>query len=317
MKTNRKNVLLALLGVVTLGVLLPGLAINRRYQADLKAARQRITSGAKIAETACGRVEYLDHGTGAPVLVIHGTGGGYDQGDLLAQKIGGLYRYIVVSRFGYLGTPLPDDAGTAQQAEAHACLLDALGVQEAVTVVAISGGGPSALQFALRYPGRTRALVMISAVSHPAPPSPAWFSTVIRAFRSDLFYWWLSTYHQKTMLALLGLPNTDQANLAPEQVQALNEVLEEMLPFSPRGEGLVFDLTKLAVGEPAPVAEIQAPTLVVHARNDTLVPFSHAQFSATIPGAELFALERGGHFASIIDERVKIRVAAFLAEYNR
>ena len=81
--------------------------------------------------------------------MVHGSGGGYDQGldfgEPLASK--GL-RIIAVSRFGYLGTPLPADASAAAQADAYACLLDALKIRRA-PVIGASAGAPSAMQFAL------------------------------------------------------------------------------------------------------------------------------------------------------------------------
>jgi pimeloyl-ACP methyl ester carboxylesterase len=52
-----------------------------------------------------------------------------------------------MSRFGYLRTPLPADASAAAQADAHACLLDALGIRRAA-IVGASAGAPSAMQFA-------------------------------------------------------------------------------------------------------------------------------------------------------------------------
>jgi pimeloyl-ACP methyl ester carboxylesterase len=87
------------------------------------------------------------------MLIVHGAGGGYDQGETFSKLIGGNYRWIAPSRFGFLGQPAPEGADSAMQAEAYACLLDSLGVDR-VGVVGVSMGGPSALQFALRYPHR-------------------------------------------------------------------------------------------------------------------------------------------------------------------
>src|SRR3712207_2875230 len=87
-------------------------------------------------------------------------GGGYDQGLIVGQAfVGSGYRLIALSRFGYLHTPLPADSSPVTQADAHAALLDALKIQQ-VTIVGVSDGGPSALQFALRHPERVSALVL-------------------------------------------------------------------------------------------------------------------------------------------------------------
>ena len=41
----------------------------------------------RFADTAFGRIEYLDRGPGRPVLVLHGTPGGHDQGSLMADFV--------------------------------------------------------------------------------------------------------------------------------------------------------------------------------------------------------------------------------------
>ncbi len=94
------------------------------YQRDIQTARARVSSGSQIAQTACVPIEYAVVGEGAPVLVVHGAGGGFDQGldfGLPLTRQG--FRVIAMSRFGYLRTPLPDEAAPVAQAEAHACLL--------------------------------------------------------------------------------------------------------------------------------------------------------------------------------------------------
>jgi pimeloyl-ACP methyl ester carboxylesterase len=95
-----------------------------------------------MIETACGPIQYTEFGDGAPMLIVHGAGGGYDQGEYFAKLIGGNYRWIAPSRFGFLDTPVPDDANSSLQADAYACLLDELGIDR-VGVVGVSMGGPS------------------------------------------------------------------------------------------------------------------------------------------------------------------------------
>jgi len=107
------------------------------YRGDIDAARARLSSGSQIVNTPCGLIEYADVGKGWPVLVVHGAGGGFDQGLELAQPLSdNRFRVIAVSRFRYLRTPLPADASPMAQADAHACLLDALKLDR----VAVIGG---------------------------------------------------------------------------------------------------------------------------------------------------------------------------------
>jgi len=71
-------------------------------------------------------------------------------------------RVVVPSRFGYLGSDMPDGATPEMQADAFAALLDARGVGRAL-VLAGSAGSTSALHFAIRHHDRTTALLLVSA----------------------------------------------------------------------------------------------------------------------------------------------------------
>jgi len=82
------------------------LAIYASYNSVVGAARERVLAGSKVIETARGPIEYTTYGQGSPVLVIHGAGGGYDQGLVTAKRfVGEGYLSIIPSRFGYLRTP--------------------------------------------------------------------------------------------------------------------------------------------------------------------------------------------------------------------
>jgi 2-hydroxy-6-oxonona-2,4-dienedioate hydrolase len=112
-------------GLVTTTVM--SVAVFGAYRRKLNRVKQRVSEGGKIAQTKVGPIEYDVTGSGPSALVIHGAGGGYDQGLLLAQSLP-QFRVIAPSRFGYLRTPVPGNASAAAQAAAHAALLDSLGV---------------------------------------------------------------------------------------------------------------------------------------------------------------------------------------------
>ena len=99
-------------------------------------------------------------------MVVHGSGGGYDQGMAFAGALADYgIRVIAMSRFGYLRTPMPADASEAAQADAHVCLLDVLGIRQAA-VLGGSAGALSALQMAIRHPDRVRALVLLVPLAY-------------------------------------------------------------------------------------------------------------------------------------------------------
>lgn len=304
-----------LFGLVGLGLVIPSSIIYHRYQVDISQAYQRIASGGKVIETACGSIQYTEFGTGAPMLMIHGAGGGYDQGEYFAKLIGGNYRWIAPSRFGYLGTKAPKDANSELQADAHACLLDALGIDKA-GVVGVSGGGPSALLFALRYPQRTTSLVMVDAVSHTMPPRPAYLSVLFNAFTNDFVFWSLTKVSREGLLTVLGVPAEDQKELSPQVLSQAYGFIETILPMGARKNGQMLE-QHMSEYDAEQIQHILAPTLVFHARSDTLVAFDQGEFTAKmIPGAQFIAVEKGGHLAFLLYPEMRTRVVDFINQCN-
>ena len=146
-------------------VLVLAALVYSSYRHDLEVARIHSSSGSKIVNTPCGVIEYADIGSGPAIFAIHGAGGGFDQSLNLARDfLGTGFRVVAPSRFGYLRTPLPADASPMAQADAHACLLDALNLK---TVVVIGGsmGAPSAMQLCIRHPERCSALILLFPIA--------------------------------------------------------------------------------------------------------------------------------------------------------
>src|SRR5215471_4323328 len=126
---------LTLLGLLGLIVFVFISYVGTAYQNQIRRARTRIFTNSKMLETAYGPIEYAEAGKGAPVLVIHGAGGGIDQGlDIGADLARRGFHIIAVSRFGYLRTPLPQDGSAEAQADAHAAVLDALDIPRCVVL---------------------------------------------------------------------------------------------------------------------------------------------------------------------------------------
>lgn len=103
--------------LLLLGVAVSGAAVVMSHRRDIRAARERIENPERRAvRTDYGSVEYARVGGGYLVLAVHGNAGGFDPG----------LQVIAPLRFGYLGSPMPSRASVAMQADAYACLLDAL-----------------------------------------------------------------------------------------------------------------------------------------------------------------------------------------------
>jgi pimeloyl-ACP methyl ester carboxylesterase len=314
---NKKLPKRFILGSIALAVVVPGGLVYRQYQHDMSLAYQRISSGGKMIETACGPIQYTEFGEGAPMLIVHGAGGGYDQGEYFAKLIGGNYRWIAPSRFGFLGTPIPGGANSSLQTDAYACLLDSLGIDR-VGVLGVSMGGPSSLLFALHYPQRTKSLVMISAASHAIPPRPTILATLFNVFLNDFVFWSMVHLSPEGLLVALGVPLEVQKQLSPKEVAQLNAFLESIVPMGTRRNGQLLE-QHMSEYDVEQIHNIQAPTLILHARDDTLISFEQGEFTArNIPGAQFIPMEKGGHLALMININAgaKEEVLKFLEQYD-
>ncbi|MGD9048898.1 MAG: alpha/beta hydrolase [Anaerolineae bacterium] len=306
-----------ILGSAALAGAIPAGLIYRQYQHDMSMAYRRISSGGKVIESACGPIEYSAFGEGTPMLIVHGSGGGCDQGEYFARLIGGRFHWVAPSRFGFLSSPAPDGADSVQQADAYACLLDALGIDR-VGVVGVSMGGPSALLFALRHPQRTTSLVLISAASHAIPPRPAFLATLFKVFLNDFAFWSMVRVSPQGLLAALGVPPEVQKHLPSEDVAQLNAFLRSIEPMGARRSGQNLE-QHMSEYDAQQIRNIRAPALVLHAPDDTLVAFEQGEFAARgIAGAQLIPMEQGGHLALLMTSNIGARekVLQFLEDHN-
>lgn len=300
--------------------------LYQTFQADVAVAEERISKGSEIINAANGTLEYADVGSGYPVLVLHGAGGGYDQGILLSQIFFGddndQFRIVAPSRFGFLHTPIPDGGNNqkssfAAQADAYADLLDNLNIKK-VVVVGFSAGGPSSIEFALRHPDKTSQLVLVSAVVHKEPPMQ-FVDEVIHNhfFKSDFAFWFTGKYLQPQLLSFLGATPEVQAKLSPEDKSWVSDTfIPSMNPISLRQPGMLNDRINF-ISINYPLDQIDVPTLVVHAKDDTLVNPSHSVYAVgNIPNAKHVEFDSGGHVLLGHHHDTRSAVMDFLIQYN-
>ena len=316
-------------GVLT-GLLGAGLAaaVWLDYRRDIRRERRRISEGSRIAGTPCGPIEYGLAGDGPPVLVVHGAGGGFDQGlEMAAPLTANGFRVVAMSRFGYLRTPVPDEASAAAQADAHACLLDALGIPR-VAVVGASAGAPSAMQFALRHPGRTSALVLVVPAAYPAQVEARAAGAVPRripqaarllfdaALKSDFLFWAAPRVARGAMIqAVLGTPASLLREASDGERARVGRVLDHVQPLSRRRLGLLNDVSVVSSLARYDLERIAAPTLVLGLEDCLYGTYPGARYTAEhIPGARFVSYPTGGHLWVGHDEEVMREVAGFLRD---
>jgi 2-hydroxy-6-oxonona-2,4-dienedioate hydrolase len=292
------------------------------YQMDIRAARRRVATGAQVADTLLGPIQYADYGRGTPVLTIHGAGGGYNQHFWGPGNWPGddNTRFIAPSRFGYLCTPVLRDGSPAAQADAHAALLDTLGIGR-VAVMGASAGALSAMQFAIRYPERTSALVLVVPDSWAPPDNGAteelMDNTLILhvVLKSDFVMWAVLKLAPGAMMTFLGVPKALQPRLTPEQRARVNQVSDFILPVSQRQAGIINDGTNAASLGRYPLEEIRAPSLILDAADVSTFPKS-TYTAEHIPGSTFVPYETGGHLLIGHEDESRAAVAEFLRRHE-
>lgn len=261
----------------------------------------------QIANVSGGQIEFTQVGKGHTVLVSHGTLGGYDQGlaiaDLFNQK---QFRFLPVSRAGYLRSTPATGRTLDEQARAFVELLDYKGIEK-VALLGTSGGAPSAIRFAQNYPDRCWALVLISAIVAAPPPMPAFFRTMIRfqdvMMRADPIWRLAYRYGLKQLLRSNGLTaeQTSQVLQDDHLHRVVQGIYQPITNASRRRAGMRLDHEQINSLPDSPNYALEGPVFIGHAANDPLAPVAHAQqLAATLPHANFVEIPDGGHLFFVV-----------------
>ncbi|MBS0123278.1 alpha/beta fold hydrolase [Thetidibacter halocola] len=265
-------------------------------------AEARIARLSSVIPTDAGPLEYAVASDGPALMMIHGTGGGFDQVLLFAHGLlEAGFRIVAPSRFGYLRSAFPDDASPAHQADVLVDLLDHLGL-ERIAVAGGSAGVLTAAELALRHPDRCSHLVLIVPAANLTGRDPVAFTAmqrvaVERVLTSDTWFWGFATLAPN--MALRTLLATDPALLdrvSPEERRRGDLIREGLTPIGRKVDGLRND--GVWTGTPTQTAfeDIAAPTLILSCEDDLFGTAETARLLAgRMPDARLIVYPEGGH----------------------
>lgn len=286
------------------------------YKKDLAAGYQRLDAiQSQIFKSGHGDIEYMLAGDGPTVLVSHGVTGGIDQGiGLTEMYFGKGYRFLYISRFGYLKSSMPENPSARLQAETYKELLDFLNI-DSVFLVGNSAGGPSTIHFALDYPELSKGLILLSSVvpgnTKALPPKP--FMKIV--FGSDFCYWSIIKLFGRNMIQMF-VPRSIVKKLSKSQrTELINNIMLSGLPISKRTKGILFDtyISNPSIDEGLAFKNIKLPTLIIHALDDPAPPIEGArEISAKIPYSELVTYDTGGHLILDHEQEIKNTIHNFI-----
>jgi 2-hydroxy-6-oxonona-2,4-dienedioate hydrolase len=318
-----RKTLVTLLSLAALG----GAAwAHRAFRRDLEASCKRLAGASRVAATRAGAIEYAEAGTGPPLLIAHGAGGGFDQGldcggTALAERG---FRAIAVSRFGYLGTPLPADASAPAQADAYAALMDRLGIERAA-ILGVSAGAPSAMQFAIRHKDRCAALVLLVPMTYQphdatAVPtfSPAAEKLLLTIVGSNFVYWMTSKFARDLLIKLVLATPPELVHAAtPGERARVDRIVDRGMPIGLRIRGILNDSRICGSLPRYKLDAVRAPTLIISCRDDRYGSFAMARHTADqIPGAQFIGYDRGGHVWVGHHDELLDEMAGFLRSHD-
>jgi 2-hydroxy-6-oxonona-2,4-dienedioate hydrolase len=292
-----------LIGIIV--ALLAASALYTMYRRDLGKAVAALEGQSDVVETDFGPIEYAERGEGHPALVIHGSGGGFQQGLLMAEPLADEgFRLIAPSRFGYLRTPASEGMTVERQADAHAALMARLGIENAV-IIGGSAGALSAIQLAIRHPQTCEALVLLVPAAYAPdrrPNESGAESALAERFmmmmlRADFLFWAASKVLPDTMTRLILATDPEVVRGAtPEEGARARRILHEVLPVSRRARGLLFDSRTAGNPRPMDLGKIECSVIAFSTEDDLYGTAASARYvAANVRHGEAVIYPTGGH----------------------
>lgn len=223
-------------------------------------------------------IHYLEAGSGIPLVLLHGGMATAEMSWTTSMpELAHTYRVLAPDSRGHGQTNNPaGELGYAQMADDVLAFIEALGLDRPV-LIGYSDGGQIALEFGIRHPGKSRALVFGGTIMGMTPQ-----------YLAGLKSW--------------GFTEPGKVDLATLQ-QAFGDFYDEARRAHADFDHFLVALSRLWLTVPeysdAQLASIAEPVLVACGDRDDLGPMEHApRFLRLIPKAELAVVPNQTHGAA-------------------
>jgi pimeloyl-ACP methyl ester carboxylesterase len=250
-------------------------------------AQQEVKPVAKEVTVFGYKLHYLEAGRGAPVILLHGTGGEGARWTPQLQGLSSDFRVIALDQIGFGQSDKPmTNYHSGVFAGFLAGFMKAIGVPKA-SLIGQSMGAAVALSLAVEKPEMVERLVLVNGGgfrSGPRTTPPDWHARQIanagtlaesREYMEKLYY-----DHSFVTDKLV------EQNLMQRLRSAYT--IESMQNAADRGLGGVSE---------DEVRAIKAPTLLVWGANDKLSPPANAdKLNAVIKGSRKVLIDKAGHY---------------------
>jgi len=258
-------------------------------------------------------VNYVEIGSGKPILFVHGISGCWQNWLENLPRFGAGQRAIALDLPGFGASPMPSwPIEMSGYARLIGDFCEKLGV-EGATLVGNSMGGLLAVEAATAYPARFERLVLVSAAGIINTWNPQ-----LRATATAWAWKELGPAFAERGRAIVSRRRARELVFRsfvhyPNRVRE-DVLLEQIVNGLKRAEGFGDALHSLIVHDSREkLATIEPPTLVVWGLSDRVVPAAAAiSYHRRIPHSRLEIFERTGHVPQL--ER-PLRFNALLEEF--
>jgi pimeloyl-ACP methyl ester carboxylesterase len=232
---------------------------------------------------------YEEHGSGPPVLLIHGNGGVIELWGEVIDALAPDHRVIVVERRGFRRSSAAFPKDIRVHADDAAALLESLDAAPA-TVVGWSAGGVVALHLAAKRPDVVSSLVLLEPAAIARRPSAA----LVRALAT----WEIQRRRGKDEEAALTFFHW--ASRYTSGGNAFDSYPEEWRRLMLAGSPAIFRETRAGAGgeklKASELAGISCPvTIICGDRSDPAFPRGSRYVQQKIPGATFVTAPGASH----------------------
>jgi len=247
-------------------------------------------------------IHYVEEGHGPATVLIHGLGGFAESWRHNIPELARHSRVIALDLpgFGRSGKPRRQYT-TAFLARGLDGLFSALGVEQ-VRLVGHSLGGAVAARYALDHPGRVERLALLGAALPGFELRPSWiYRTLSLPGVGELLASMITRrLCAKGLERCFAHPDPAEIRFFVDHEFAARRSFEGRAAYLSLLRTVKDDFTIGAEAYRVALTSLGRHVLVIHGRDDRVIPLSHAQRVAEgLGGLELRWLERCGHFPQI------------------
>jgi pimeloyl-ACP methyl ester carboxylesterase len=230
---------------------------------------------------------FAEHGSGPPLLLIHGLGMSGDMFDPIVEPLAKRHRLIIPDLRGCgRSRSLPPPYSAKQQASDLAVLLDRLGIAS-TDALGYSQGGPVVQDLALDYPAKVRRLILSNTYAFN-------MATMREKIEGHIVPLLIRLLGIRLLVKLMISKGLKQ--IPKEQAAWVAKVIASTWGESDSKSIVLMWKEAMAFDSRSRLHEIKCPTLIIAASNDAAVPMHHSNMlHQGIAGSNLVVIEGADH----------------------